>query len=217
MPYDRQEIWVDFGISGLSKWFHGPWSSEASETELVVAAADWGDGIYAHTLMEDARRLLDSPLEAETIDLAWGVATGRRYVAAGDSDGRDWLRRIIGIALDRIRQDDASYAVPPLAPVRDKELTDAVLAELRAAAPDLEAAITRQDAGAATGVVPALEQVVTDVDPDLGFRLFLRGMKAYLVPVTESRYVRYHELGERFGYNEFVVDDGTLQSVPDPD
>lgn len=217
MTYDRQAISVDFGISGLTKWFHGPWSSEASDTELVTAAADWGNGIYARTLLEDARRLLDSPLATETIDLLWCAATGRKYAGVGDIDGRDWLRRIIGIALDRIRQGDASLAFLPLEPVQNGELTDAVLTELRAVAQELGAATTRQDHRAVPGVVPALELVVTEVDPDLGFRLFLRVMKVYLVPVSESQYVRYHELGERFGYNEFVVDDGTLQSVPDTD
>ncbi|MFE7774576.1 hypothetical protein ACFU5O_11845 [Streptomyces sp. NPDC057445] len=36
----------------------------------------------------------------------------------------------------------------------------------------------------------------------------------YLVPISESQHRRYGELGERFGYNESVVDDGTLQRLP---
>lgn len=66
-------------------------------------------------------------------------------------------------------------------------------------------------------VVAALQQLVVEVDPDLGFRFFLRVLNAHLVPVTESQYERYHQLGERFGHHELVVDDGTLQSVPDTD
>lgn len=51
----------------------------------------------------------------------------------------------------------------------------------------------------------ALEQVVSEVDPDLGFRLFLPVLLALGMPLTEERYARYKALGERFGYGEFHV------------
>lgn len=56
-------------------------------------------------------------------------------------------------------------------------------------------------------MVPALESLVNRVDPDLGFRLLLRVMIAYRVPVDQARYEHWLTLGERFGYGQFHVDD----------
>ncbi|WP_254406128.1 hypothetical protein [Streptomyces sp. AC627_RSS907] len=214
MTAGRQDIWVDFGLSGLTKWFAGPWVGEATPEEIVAGAADWGDGAYAATLLEDALRLLESPLPTRVIGLLWRAATGLPYDPdAVGPDGRAWLRDIVRICTGRIRRDDPSFTPVPPGPPVDGPLKEAVLEEIRGAAPAVEAAV--RSGGAE--VVAALEQVVVQADPDLGFRLFLRVLKAYLVPVTESRYQWYHELGERFGYHELVVDDGTLQSVPDTD
>ncbi|MFJ7074681.1 hypothetical protein [Streptomyces sp. NPDC098781] len=215
MTVRRQDIWVDFGLSGLTKWFAGPWAGEATSEEIVAGAADWGDGrAYAATLLEDALRLLGSPVPTRVIELLRRAAVGLPYNPDDvRQDGRAWLGDIARICTERIRRDEPSFTPVPPGPPVDGPLKEAVLEEIRAAAPAVEAAVL---AGGAE-VVAALEQVVVKVDPDLGFRLFLRVLKAYLVPVTESRYQRYHELGERFGYHELVVDDGTLQSIPDTD
>jgi hypothetical protein len=213
MTTERHDIWVDFGLSGLTKWFAGPWAGEATPEEIVAGAADWGDGAYAATLLEDALRLLESPVPTRVIDLLWRATTGLPHEHALGPDGRTWLRDIVRICAERVRRDEPSFTPIPPEPSVDGPLKEAVLAEIRESAPAVTAAVR---AGGAE-VVAALEQVVVQADPDLGFRLFLRVLKAYLVPVTESRYLRYHELGERFGYHELVVDDGTLQSVPDTD
>ncbi|MFB7931071.1 hypothetical protein ACFC4C_18405 [Streptomyces sp. NPDC056039] len=210
MTAERQDIWIDFGLSGLTKWFAGPWVNEATPEEIVTGAADWGDGVYAATLVEDARRLLESPLPTRTIELLWRAAIGLPYDPDGMwLDGRAWLRDIVRIALDRMHRAEPSFApASPVSPV-DGPLKQEVLEEIREVTPTAEVAV---GAGGAE-VMAALEQVVVEVDPDLGFRFFLRVLKAHLVPVTASQYERYHELGGRFGYHELVVDDGTLQSV----
>ncbi|MFJ1602294.1 hypothetical protein ACIOHS_02790 [Streptomyces sp. NPDC088253] len=61
-----------------------------------------------------------------------------------------------------------------------------------------------------TGLVPALERVVTEACADLGYRLFLRAVKAYFVPVPADgkTYGRFVALGERFGYPYWVVREG---------
>ncbi|MFF4042763.1 hypothetical protein [Streptomyces sp. NPDC001816] len=60
-----------------------------------------------------------------------------------------------------------------------------------------------------TGLVPALERVVTESCADLGYRLFLRAMKAYHVPADRPRLVALGvALGERFGYPYWVVREG---------
>ncbi|MBG0853146.1 hypothetical protein I2W78_15130 [Streptomyces spinoverrucosus] len=209
----RQDIWVDFGLSGLTKWFAGPWVGEATPEEIVAGAADWGDGAYAATLLEDALRLLESPVSTRVIALLWRAATGLPHDHDMRGDERAWLGEIVRICAERIRRNEPSFTpVPPDPPV-DGSLREAVLEEIRKAAPAVERAVGPGGAE----VVAGLEQVVVQVDPDLGFRLFLRVLKAHLVPVTESRYLRYHELGERFGHHELVVDDGTLQSASDTD
>jgi hypothetical protein len=215
---ERHEISVDFGLSGLTKWFSGPWGPETTPLGMVAEVADWGGGAYAPTLLDDALRLLESPLSTGTIDILWCAALGRRYDPDHRwIDGREWLRQIADVCVERIRQDDPAFAPAPRGPAPYSGLRDAVLTEIREVRPALEAATAHHPSQSVPEAVPALERAVTEVDPDLGFRLFLRAMKAYLVPISETRYERYLSLGEQFGYHEFVVDDGTLQSVPDAD
>ncbi|MGW4652127.1 hypothetical protein [Kitasatospora sp. NPDC004289] len=66
-------------------------------------------------------------------------------------------------------------------------------------------------------LVPALEAAVGEVGADLGFRLFLRAMKVYFVPIGPARLARYQELGRRLGYHAFVVEDGSLNIWSDLD
>lgn len=163
--------------------------------------------MVAYSILEDAVRLLESPLPTQAITTLWLGATGRRCdLEHLGIDGRDWLRQIADICLDRIRQDDPSYAATAPEPVSEA-LTGAVLDELRVAGAALTAATMNRDSREVSGVVPALEMAVTQVDPDLGFRLFLRAMKEYWVPIDDAQYARYVALGERFGYGEFLVDD----------
>ncbi|MEU7552627.1 hypothetical protein AB0B01_09740 [Streptomyces sp. NPDC044571] len=65
-------------------------------------------------------------------------------------------------------------------------------------------------------VVRTLKRTVADVDPDLGFRMLLRVLKAYQITIGESHLARYLELGERLGYGEFVVEDRGIDVRPDP-
>ncbi|HET6861068.1 MAG TPA: hypothetical protein VFH94_28720 [Streptomyces sp.] len=213
---DRKDIWIDFGFSGLTKWFGSPWAVEMTPLELLEAAADWEEGAYAPALLEDAVRLLESPLPTRVIDILWCAAVGNQEFVPGARwiDGRDWLRRIVDVCRERIRRDDPRFDGLPPVLVADRELRDAVLAEVRAIAPELERATAGHPDRRVPDVVPALERVVTEVDPDLGFRLFLRVLKSYMVSIGGSQHLRYLELGQRFGYNESVVDDGTLQFTP---
>jgi hypothetical protein len=182
---ERQEIWIDFGLSGLTKWFAGPWVSEATPEEIVTGAADWGDGAYAATLLEDALRLLESPLPTRMIELLWRSAIGLPYDPDGVwLDGRAWLRDIVRICVDRIHCDEPSFTPGELTPPLDGPLKEQVLKEIREVSPAVEAAVR---VGGAE-VVAALQQLGVEVDPDLGFRFFLRVLKAHLVPVTVSQY-----------------------------
>lgn len=50
-------------------------------------------------------------------------------------------------------------------------------------------------------VAAALRRVVALVDPDLGFRLFLRALAAPAVPLTREQFAGYAALGERIRYD----------------
>ncbi|WKK22813.1 hypothetical protein QZH56_29285 [Streptomyces olivoreticuli] len=84
------------------------------------------------------------------------------------------------------------------------DLRRAVLEQIRPVVGELEQAALKAPV---PSVVPALEQVASKACADLGYRLFLRAMKAYRVEISEERCEAFIALGERFGYPEFLVDD----------
>jgi hypothetical protein len=89
------------------------------------------------------------------------------------------------------------------------ELADAVSHELRETALAVadKAVSPHWQPVSAAEATDALGQVVHQVDPDLGFRLFLRLLLVLSVPVTSGQYERYRSIGKRFGYGEYHVDE----------
>ncbi|WP_234541491.1 hypothetical protein [Streptomyces shenzhenensis] len=55
--------------------------------------------------------------------------------------------------------------------------------------------------------------MVERVDADLGFRLFLRMLKASALPIGLRDHQAFLAVGERFGYPD-LVDEGYLHVVP---
>ncbi|MFF0476581.1 hypothetical protein [Streptomyces sp. NPDC004284] len=147
----------------------------------------------------------------EVINILWSAAVRRPYLEETPGlDRRAWLREIVGVVTERYDVAELSALHGDGGPDAGPALRTDVLAEIEVMAAPLAAATESDRYGLVRGVVPALRRLVDEVDPDLGFRFFLRALKAYRVPITESRYLRYHELGERLGYHELVVDDGSL-------
>lgn len=218
-PARRDNDW-DFGFSELTGRFTHWSDSAASEIVRQEAAADAvrePPGSGAAVLLEDVTRLQASPLSTDTLTTLWLAACdcGFQPDRVG-IDIRQWLEQIAEACRERLREIAPAYRPGPDPTPTRAELTDEVLRELRDLAPEL-ASITLQPhwqniPGAA--VVRALEQVVAQVDPDLGFRLFLRVLLALWMPLTKERYARYQALGERFGYGKFHVSlvDGLIQS-----
>ncbi|MGW5481841.1 hypothetical protein [Streptomyces sp. NPDC004008] len=66
---------------------------------------------------------------------------------------------------------------------------------------------------AAEAIASVLEETVTSVDPDLGFRFLLRLLASYDVAVTASQFARYREIGARFGFHEEYVAEEVSQRV----
>ncbi|MFI2505336.1 hypothetical protein [Streptomyces sp. NPDC018972] len=211
MPQDRStyvELGYsgDFGLTALAEHLCSPDRPTVDlPTALAVAAgsADGSDGEEAVELGEDARRLLDGPLPDEVLHTVWLTAVGRVFDPADHGlDIRAWLRSLSDLSVNRLRQNRRSYVPPPVRPVRDADLCREVVAEIRGMAADLAGACASPD------LVSGLEQVVALADADVGFRLFLRALKACSVRVPKERYDRFLGLGERLGYPVAVVRDG---------
>ncbi|MGW3122359.1 hypothetical protein ACWDBW_35395 [Streptomyces sp. NPDC001107] len=187
----------DFGFSGLAWQFHPKWERSVPAPELlhqtVVADGYHIPGVQALVLWEDTVRLLRSPLSGDTLTTLW-VATSGTDPGRFATDGPGWLRRIAEECRARLTEVAPGHT-PALPPVRS-DLADAVLHELREAAPLLE-----------PEHVTALEQVVVQVDTDLGFRLLLRVLNTASGSLTKRQYARCRALGERFGYGEDHVSD----------
>lgn len=188
----------DFGLSQLAGEFHPMWERYVPAPELLhrTVSADGYHipGVQALVLWEDTVRLLRSPLSGDTLTTLWAAASSTDPARFG-TDGPGWLRRVAEACRARLTEVAPEHT-PALPPVR-ADLADAVLRELREAAPLLE-----------PGQSTALEQVVVQVDPDLGFRLLLRVLHAASGSLTKRQYARCRVLGERFGYGEDHVSHG---------
>ncbi|WNO71689.1 hypothetical protein [Streptomyces sp. AM8-1-1] len=216
MTHPHRHLGVDIGLSGLIKWIRYPLvNSEAAGLEVVGSVADRFDGAVAHQLLRDCLVLLDSPLSSRDVEILWLAGTFREFdLERLGIDGRVWLRRIAGICTDRIRRDDPSFEPEAVAPIVDDATKESVRAEITSVGPALEQATAHHSYNALDGVVPALEQAA-DIEADLGFRLLLRALKAYSVPISEARYERYLALGDELGLGEDVVDDTDVNTWSD--
>jgi AcrR family transcriptional regulator len=193
----------DFGLSGLSGTFHADVRLDASLREQVLTSAE-AEG-SPRMLLDDVLRLLESPLPDWALTSLWHAATGRNHrLDLLGVTGRDWLGQIAEVCVELIRHDEPTFAAGPPTPIAET-LTGAVLDELLLVGPALTRAVMVRGDGAVSGAVPALERVVAQVDPDLGFRLLLRALDSFWVPVERAQYDRMRALGERFGYGEFLV------------
>ncbi|MFD9508757.1 hypothetical protein [Streptomyces mirabilis] len=201
----RRDATWDFGFSHLAGQAHQDWRESREEIRKAAEGDDIGQtpGSAAAVLLEDTLRLLRSALPDAAVTALWAGASDR----PGSTDGRDWLRLIADVCRERLREAAPAYT-PVVAPART-ELADPVLREVRETAPAVVDKVVSPHwhPVPAADVMDALEHVVTRIDPDLGFRLFLRVLRTLSVPLTQVRYDRYEAIGERFGYGEYHVSD----------
>ncbi|MFD9302377.1 hypothetical protein ACFWCB_06735 [Streptomyces sp. NPDC060048] len=211
MKQVHRRLGSDIGLSGLMKTFHYPRTNRMS---IALAHVGWfterGEGAYAHQLLEDAKRLLASPLSGPELTALWQAGTRRDFdLEACGIEGRQWLTWIEEIAEYRITFNVGDAPVPPYPPLA-LGLREAVLGEIALVAQNLESATARHSHVAVPGVVSALRRVTAEVDPDLGFRLLLRVLKSYLVPVGPTRVAGYHALAQPLGLEKELVEDGNF-------
>jgi hypothetical protein len=214
----RRDASGDFGLSALTSWFEGDWQeSTAHERVRQAAAADDSaqtPGSAAALLLADARRLLDSSLRTETIKVLWLSATGRGYnIDHLGIDARDWLRMIEDMCEERLREIAPQYRHAE--PVDRSDLRSAVLRAVREATPLLKDAVISPHWEPIPGAsaLAAVEEVVTDADADLGFRLLLRLLDVVSPSLTQEQYSHYQALGRRFGYGEHHVTEKLEQLI----
>ncbi|MFE4589236.1 hypothetical protein [Streptomyces laurentii] len=180
----------DFGLSRLTSWFSWEWPEPTALDRLRVAvAADdatQAPGSVAAFVLVDVLRLEESPLSDDTLATLWHEATGRAHdPGRGGSGAREWLATIAGECRARLAEAAPDFRL--VTPRVDQEHRDAVLREVR------ESATVTGDGPAA-----ALKEVVTRVDPDLGYRLLLRLLATRAAPLTEEAYERHVVLCRHF-------------------
>ncbi|MEU7027116.1 hypothetical protein AB0A60_10565 [Streptomyces sp. NPDC046275] len=192
MPRTREVYYYDyagdFGLSGLAGGV-GP-------AGIGIPPED------DHQLGRDVWLLLDSPLPDEVIRTVWRAAVKDRFDPFAEAGSiRAWLRDLVHCPPGAADRDP--YEVEALDKVRptvpERELRAAVAAEIEAAAAGLERGID------VPGVVPALLRVVREADADLGFRLLLRVLKAYSVPVGKEQYDRFRAIGRLLAFPQEAV------------
>lgn len=190
----------------------GPVSAMVLIAERSVSELD---GSAALQLGRDVRRLLDSALPEETMRTAWVGSTDHAFdPCKEDVRPRAWLERIESAWLSAAIRRAPGFVPPAADPVTDDALRAAVLRAMGQFAADLTLAdeVGQQfNPLPQTGLVPALEQVVVQVCADLGYRLFLRAMKAYSVAVDASSFDAFVALGKRFEYPDALVQEGFNQ------
>ncbi|GGU48733.1 hypothetical protein [Streptomyces violascens] len=214
-----QELILDIGLSWMASKSQYPlWLSTADydrfvprtgpvDTQIAIVnrAITESNRTSGMQIGEDVRRVLASPLTDEAIRTVW-LGTTQAYFDPAEHrlTGRDWMHQIEQTWTRSVRRIDAAFIPSPPHPVTDAPLRRAVLKQIRSVAGDLELAASK---GSVPGLVPALEQVVNEACADLGYRLFLRAMKAYFVEISEERCEVFIALGQLFSYPEFLVDD----------
>ncbi|MGW1723250.1 hypothetical protein ACWCQK_10040 [Streptomyces sp. NPDC002306] len=215
----RRRFEWDFGFSFLVGRFHGDlWQhSHTVDEGIRGAAADYAGlvpGTTAYALLEDTLRLSRSPMSDDALTALWQGATAFGFNPQDEGAGpRQWLDRISEMCAERLREIDPEFLIGTPVPTASERL-EPVLRELREIAPSLTRAVHDSPWFGADDspwfsfsgtVVPSLTQVVTEVDPDLAFRLLLRFVSVYSVPVSDEQYARYTTLGDQFGYGRSHV------------
>ncbi|MFJ7961395.1 hypothetical protein ACIQ62_34390 [Streptomyces sp. NPDC096319] len=202
---NRQGVVQDFGLSRLARLFTAGWHHRtpraAVENAMIGDGYERPPGSEAAITWEDTRRVLDSGLPDDTITVLWLAATDRGYnIDACGIGGREWLEQVVDVCEEHLTRVAPAYV--PSASAASREERDAVLGEIRDIAPLAAGRVISPAFRPLEGttVIDALEQVVTRVDPDLGFRLFLRTLEVLQLPVTEEQYSRYGRLGSHFQY-----------------
>ncbi|MFG3096434.1 hypothetical protein [Streptomyces sp. NPDC048202] len=178
--------------------------AERSVADLVPSAS--------RQLGRDTGRLLESAVPDETIRTAWVGSTDHVFDPGKEKvDARVWLEMLASAWLAAEVRREPEFIPSAADPVTEDAARAAVLRAMGPFAADVARAHEegeRYNWLPLPHLVPALEQLVSEVCADLGFRLFLRAVKRYELPVDGTSLTAFTALGERFGYPELLVEEG---------
>ncbi|WP_405940801.1 hypothetical protein [Streptomyces sp. NBC_00207] len=147
--------------------------------------------------------MLDPGLSDDAITALWLAATDRGYgIDRFGVSGREWLEQVAEVCEEHLTE--VAPAFVPAAPPPATGTGDEVLREIRGMSPLAASTAVSPDFHPLEGttVMEALEQIATQVDPDLGFRLLLHTVEVLQLPLTEEQYTRYEALASRFHYGQ---------------
>ncbi|MEV4121744.1 hypothetical protein [Micromonospora sp. NPDC049645] len=192
----------DFGLTGFAAWFHQDWQYEGAARDLLSRLlGPETDPREVRALRQDAS-WMRAGLTTGEIETLWEVGTGRNFRFGPDGSwpsGQDWLREIVERCDQWLRaRDDWPPRERELTPDLIERVTVEVLA-LTAAAPE------RLDPDGA--IASALRRCVDTCPPDLALRWVLRAERHWGLPLKKGQYERLVQLGEQFGFGEFVISD----------
>ncbi|MFD4133726.1 hypothetical protein [Streptomyces goshikiensis] len=196
---------TDFGFTDVAQAFHASWRSDGSDVEVLTAYITGNPAWLAESILLDTLRLEAADLPAWQIEALWSVATHPFHDLRREGhDGRDWLRRIIGLCQDRLHTDGRATG-EGASPSPYGHLTGAVLDEILVASQGITEGSLRAFGGYVPGIVPALNDAAAKVCPDLAFRLLLRTHAKVGPRISREQYDRYTALGKHFAYDKDVV------------
>ncbi|MFF7591684.1 hypothetical protein ACFZCK_29815 [Kitasatospora purpeofusca] len=194
----RQDFDEDFGLTGLTKYLamNLDLRDEPGTLELATKLfEDKGGPAYAGELLDDVRLLTRSPLTDDALSALWLAACNARFDPARSGlPVRLWLDRLTDTCTAHLRRNDPSFEAVRSPSADHSGLREAVLAELLGVAPALaERAVGNLYVPPLPQLVPSLEAAVSALGSDLGFRLVLRALKVYFVPIGPTRLARFEE------------------------
>ncbi|WP_157032339.1 hypothetical protein [Kitasatospora cheerisanensis] len=202
----------DFGISGLGMKINGAFgpADRTAALDFVTTRLERRGPWEAAALSSDASRLIASTLSNPELEILWLSTTGRRFDAEwGPGSIRDLLTDIVAFSSKFLRKGDADAFLAQSSLTDSPEIRQLILEEIDTVQ---ESLVGRCDPSVRDRIIPLLNKTVGEIGSDLGMRLFLRAMKTSFAPIGLTRLARLEALGERIGYSDLVVADGTLNT-----
>lgn len=190
-----------YGLTGLSTQFYDGFHCEGTTLDVAVRAA----ASDAEEIRADALLLLESTLPDWAVDAVWRGASELVRM----SGVRQWLREVVALCDAAIRDAEPGFFALYAAPTVTEDLTGAVLDELLLIGPSLTRKAghhhdPRHMNNGVPGLVPALDLAIRAVGAQLGFRLMMRSVSNFWLPLDKATYDRYAGLWKRLGYGNLA-------------
>ncbi|WP_197523298.1 hypothetical protein, partial [Actinokineospora pegani] len=132
----------------------------------------------------------------------WQAAAGLSNGSRSIPIGLGWLEEVIEVCNELLPTPTTSDTVVNEV---DPATANRLLAEIDALEPTLTQRISTKYGQEIPTFSRSLRTCVTDISPDLAFRLLLCALSQYGVNYSLEQHARFVELGEHFSYGELLV------------